>query len=343
MMDHNSSRRRFLKKSALGVGLAASGYSLSAQSQQDNITPRLPREVWVGTVALENLRAANPEEMVRKVLSVMEKMAVMKPDIICLPESFATSNLESQVDWKAVAEEVPGPVVSAMAEFARKNNCYVICPTLIKEKGDMYIAAVLLDRKGKVAGRYLKMHPAQNEIESGVRPGPLVPPVFETDFGKIGIQICFDIKWEVGWKLMKDHGAEIVFWPSAYGGGREITSMAWRYQVPLVSATAKGASRICDITGEEITRTGRWQYDWICAPVNLEKAFLPAWPSFVHFPEIMKKYGQKIRLTTFDEEEWTIIESLDPEVKVADVLREFNLPTHHETITQVTKLQDANR
>src|SRR3712207_7956687 len=41
-----------------------------------------------------------------------------------------------------------------------------------------------------------KCRPTDGEIASGVRPGPLDPPVFETDFGKIGIQICFDIKWE---------------------------------------------------------------------------------------------------------------------------------------------------
>ncbi|MEZ4774353.1 MAG: carbon-nitrogen hydrolase family protein [Bacteroidia bacterium] len=342
-MKKSSSRRRFLKKSALGLGLVTTASPLLADSKPETNALRLPREVWIGTVSLEGIRAANPADMVEKILSVMEKMAAMNPDIICLPESFAFSNLEESVDWKTAAAEIPGPVVSAIAPFARKHNCYVICPTLIKKAGDMYIAAVLIDRKGEVVGKYLKMHPAQNEIESGIRPGPMTPPVFETDFGKIGIQICFDLKWEEGWHALKAAGAEIIFWPSAYGGGREISSRAWRHQVYLVSSTAKGATKIFDMTGEEIARTGRWQQDWICAPVNLEKTFLPAWPSFVHFPAIMQKYGQKVRLTTFEEEEWTIIESLDPEVKVADILKEFNLPTQHETIRQVTVLQEQKR
>jgi len=54
---------------------------------------------------------------------------------------------------------------------------------------------VLIDRQGKVAGEYRKMRPAESEMKMGVKPGQSNPPVFQTDFGKIGIQICFDIKY----------------------------------------------------------------------------------------------------------------------------------------------------
>ena len=187
------------------------------------------------------------------------------------------------------------------------------------------------------------MRPAESEMKMGVKPGKSNAPVFQTDFGKIGIQICFDIKYDDGWNYLKDNGAQIIFWPSAYAAGQEISSMAWRHQVYVVTSTVKDTSKICDITGETIVQTGRWQRNWICSPINLEKAFIHTWPAVTVFPDIQKKYGPKIRLTTFNEEEWTIIESLDTELKVADVLKEFNLKTMHEFLKELSIVHEKMR
>jgi hypothetical protein len=202
---------------------------------------------------------------------------------------------------------------------------------------------MLIDRAGKMIGEYRKIRPAENEIESGVRPGPIDPPVFETDFGKIGIQICFDNKWDDGWQKLKEKEAEIVFWPSAYAGGREVNSRAWRHQMYVVSSTQKDTAKICDVTGEVIAQTGRWQPNWTCAPINLEKAFLLTWPAVTYFGKIQEKYGRRISLTTFDEEEWTIIESLDSTLKVADILTEFQLVSQHQLLKNITAAQAKNR
>ena len=59
----------------------------------------------------------------------------------------------------------------------------------------------------------------------------------------------------------------------------------------IVTSPQKDTSKICDITGETIVQTGRWQRNWICAPVNLEKAFILAWPAVSVFPDIQKKYA----------------------------------------------------
>lgn len=64
--------------------------------------------------------------------------------------------------------------------------------------------------------------------------------------------------------------------------------------------------------------------------MNLEKAFLPTWPFVKHFDKIKEKYGQKIRITNFHEEEWSVIESLSADVVIADILEEFNLKTYDQ-------------
>lgn len=335
------SRRNFMEKTALGIGAGLIGFPNTSPPKPKS--SRLPREVWIGSVSTMRLRAKNAEDMVQYVLRVMESFIPYEPDIICLPESFAFSNIQQRVKVTDISEEMIDQITGPIAEFAKVYKCYVICPTYSRDQDGIYIAAFLIDRKGNIVGEYRKARPVDSEMASGVRPGPLYPPVFETDFGKIGIQICFDIKWNKGWEMLKAKGAEIIFWPSAYAGGKEISSRAWRHQVHLVSSTQKDTSKICDLSGEVIAQTNRWQPNWVCAPINLEKIFLNNWPAVKAFPEIQKKYGRRIKITTLAEEEWTIIESLDPALKVSEIFDEFGLRSQYDFITDVEQMQQLKR
>ena len=121
-----------------------------------------------------------------------------------------------------------------------------------------------------------------------------------------------------------------------------VNTKAWQNKYCVVSSTNKDTAKICDISGEEVARTSRWNHT-ICAPVNLEKAFLHTWPYVQRFAEIEAKYGRKVRIRTFAEEEWTIIESRSPDLQIAEVLKEFELKTHEEHIDQADAKQCACR
>jgi beta-ureidopropionase len=342
-MRSSISRRRFLENVSIAAGTLAVP-TVYAQNNNAASADSFAKKVTIATVSTMDLTAKNSNELIQKVLGVMEEIIPMKPDIICLPEIFAFAHIE-EYNYKLadVAEKVPGPVVTPFMKFAAKNNCYVICPTYTLHNDNVYISGVVIDRKGKVIGEYHKMRPAASEVEMGIKAGKFDPPVFDTDFGKIGIQICFDIKYEEGWNALKDKGAQIIFWPSAYAAGQEICTRAWRHQLYVVSSTQKDTSRICDITGEVIAQTGRWQRNWIAAPINLEKAFILTWPAVSLFPDIQKKYGSRLKLTTYSEEEWTIIESLDPNLKVAAILQEYKLKTMHEILKDLSAKHDKSR
>ena len=338
----SATRRAFLGAASSGaLGFAASSRSMPAEP-----TPRekrLPREVWIATISQDGLRAENYEQMIEAMLARMREAVAYEPDIVCLPEVFPFVNLAAgRPPIPEVAEKPIGDVCRPFAEFARRHHCYVVCPIYTVEDGFYYNAAVLIDREGKFAGEYRKMHPTVGEMEAGVSPGPLDPPVFKTDFGVIGCQICFDIEWDDGWAALRKAGAEIVFWPSAFAGGYAVNAKAWRHHYCVVSSTRKDRSKICDISGEEIAWSGRFQR-WTCAPVNLEKAFLHTWPFCNRFPEVSAKYGRDIAITTFHEEEWSIIESRSPDVKVADVLKEFELDTYEEHIAKADEAQRKAR
>lgn len=117
---------------------------------------------------------------------------------------------------------------------------------------------------------------------------------------------------------------------------------AWQNKYVVVSSTRKDTSKICDISGEEVAATGRWAH-WVCAPVNLEKAFLHTWPFCNRFDEVQAKYGRKVRIRTFHEEEWSIIESRSPDVRISDVMKEFEFLTHEQLIHESDVRQRESR
>lgn len=344
-MSTKKTRRNFIRNMSLGMGAALPVSHLVA-SQESNFgsVGEIKGKICVGTISQMGLNAKNPGEMVQKVLEVMQEMLSQKPDIICLPEVFAYTKIDNySYQIKEVAAPNGGEITTPFQAFAKENKCYVIVPTYTLQQGSIYISAIVIDRNGNIQGQFNKMWPTIGEMEAGVRPGELDPPVFSTDFGKFGIQICFDVKREEGWRTLKDGGAEIIFWPSAYAGGQEICSMAWRNQVYLVTSTQKDTARICDMDGSVLSQTGRFNPIWTCSHINLQKAFLLPWPASAKFPAILKKYGDRISINTLDEEEWTIMECLDPTLKITSVLKEFNLKTQHEALKEAFALQNKLR
>jgi beta-ureidopropionase len=343
--SNSITRRNFVEKTTATTGLitlGAFGGSTTAAANNLSSEEKLPREVWIATVSQMGLKAENPSEMSDMILKILEEAVVFQPDIVCLPEVFATT-LTKPIKILAEKVEHSRLIIQRFSSFAKSNKCYLICPVYTTQNGKVYNSAVVLNRLGEQIGEYHKIHPTEDEIKAGISPGSLQPPVFKTDFGIIGIQICFDILWEDGWKALRDQGADIIFWPSAYAGGQVVNGKAWQNQCVVVSSTRKNTSKICDIAGNVVAETGIWDNNLICASVNLEKVFLHSWPYSQRFNEIKKKYGRKIRITNHHEEEWSIVESRSPEIFVKDILREFNLKTHQQHTQDAEKAQIKNR
>ena len=341
MESTSISRRSFIGKAAMTAGITALGadnmFGNPDESHRLSQT-RLPREVWIATVSQESLRADTPQRKVQAMFSILEKSIVYQPDVICLPEVFLQNALGRTTDLQKEAALADGLLNEFMA-FARTNQCYMICPVITYEKGKVYNAAVVIDRQGNRMGEYRKINLPDDEVAMGLTPGPLSQPVFKADFGIFGIQICYDIHWNEGWKSLREQGAEIIFWPSAYSGGQMINAKAWQNKCVVVSSTHE-RSKICDISGEVVAQTGVFDRNLICAPVNLEKVFLHTWPFVQRFNEIKAKYGRKVRITNYHEEQWSIIESLSSEVHVKDILIEFELRTYEQLISDS---ENANR
>ena len=305
---------------------------------------RLPREVWIASISQVGLAARDVDEMVGKMLDRMAEVVHYRPDIVCLPEAFPFVHLSTPRPPAAEVAEVPlGPIAERFGAFAERNSCYVICPIYTREGDRVYNAAVVIDREGHPIGEYRKTRLTTDEMTGGLTPGPVDPPVFATDFGTIGVQICFDIEWPDGWQKLRRAGAEIVFWPSAFAGGQAVNGKAWMNHYVVVSSTRKGTTKICDITGEEVAATGLWEPKWVCASVNLEKVYLHTWPFCKRFDDLKAKYGPHLAIRTFHEEEWTAIESRSADLKVADVMREFDMESYEAYLGAAEVMQAERR
>lgn len=340
MSEH--SRRRFMQTTV--AGLAATAVSADGANSPIREFVERPREVWIASFCQNNMPAHSPDKMIERTLAEMESIAYRKPDVICLPEVFPYGLMEGpRPPLPDCAEAPPGPITQKFTAFAQKHKCYVIVPIYTKSNGYFYNSAVVIDRAGKIVGQYHKIHTTEGEIERAIMPGELDPPVFKTDFGTIGIQICFDINWREGWQALRRKGADIIFWPSAFGGGQQINTLAWLNKCAVVSSTRKGTTKICDVDGSEVAVTGHFNERWAIGSINLEKAFLHTWPYVRRFTEIQKKYGRKIRIKTYHEEEWSILESLSPDVRIADVMREFDLKTHEQHVASGEEAQLKSR
>jgi predicted amidohydrolase len=140
-------------------------------------------------------------------------------DIFCLPESYDVVSTPAMFDSGigdpelilAAVEEFPGPLLESIALKAKTHNMYVISNTLTRENGRLLNRASILDRQGKVLGFYDKFNPTEYEMMHwGVTAGTELP-VFELDFGRMAILICYDIFFPEMVRIYSFKGAEVVF------------------------------------------------------------------------------------------------------------------------------------
>jgi beta-ureidopropionase len=350
----HESRRNFLKQSSVGLGaglFTATNPFITPLSASTDQSKKIPGEICIATIDLAGLRDSTTREArVNGILERMNQLAGMKPDVICLPELFDTMWVQEEKTLGEVAEseKVPGPVTARIAAFAKKNNCYVVCPLFTKKNDHFFNSGLLIDRKGNIAGAYHKTHPVKSEIfpdkaykGGGVTPGAINQPVIQTDFGKVGIQICYDAYWSDGWDNLRDKGANVVFFPSAMSAGRILNHYAIKNNYYIVSSTGDDA-RIIDISGSNIDCSSDFvPFAW--ATVNLNKVNVDVWPANHKIAGLYKKYGDRIGVKVWNETDIITIERRDPNLNLLAALKEFDIQVLSKYLHSETLIHDKYR
>ncbi len=347
----NASRREFLKQSSLGLGAGITGASLPSFGREAKPSAKkLPREVTVVGIDLLGWPDKTTELRLKRMMARMDEIAGLQPDVVCLPELFDTMWVREEKNIAEYAEDEKGngPVASLLAAYAKKHSCYVVCPIMTKKDGHFYNSSMLIDRAGGIAGIYHKTHPTKTETlpdqafkGGGTIPGAFRQPVIQTDFGKVGLLICYDANFQDSWNNYRDQGAEIIFFSSAFPGGRMLNYYALRNDSYIVSATG-GDARVVDMSGNDLDASSEFvRYAW--RTINLDKVNVTTWPTRDRLPDVFSKYGNRLNIKVWARTDVITIESLDPDLKVRNVLKEFDIPTYAELLKKETEVQEKYR
>ncbi len=144
-----------------------------------------------------------------------------------LPENFALMGAK-EADRLAVAEAPGnGPIQEAIADLAQKLSLWVVAGTLpLRAPSGMRVApaCVVFDANGKQVARYDKMHlfdvniPEKGEIyrESATFEPGKEPILVETPAGKLGLSVCYDVRFPELYRLLAARGAQLLAVPAAF-------------------------------------------------------------------------------------------------------------------------------
>ncbi|MFD1775297.1 nitrilase-related carbon-nitrogen hydrolase [Paenibacillus rhizophilus] len=175
------------------------------------------RKVKLALVQFESVVMDVPAN-VNKGLHFVREAARQGADLIVFPELFLTGCDTDVIGhrYHNLAQHIDGSAVQAFAESARTHNINMVIPTALKQsEGDFLCnSAVIIDRSGAVAGTYSKVHLWEDEKEY-FKPGNHYS-VFEMDFGKLGVLICYDAGFPEAARTLALQGAELIVIPSAF-------------------------------------------------------------------------------------------------------------------------------
>ena len=166
---------------------------------------------------------ANLEEAERLIKTAVQQDA----KLVVLPENFAIMGL-SEMDKVAIAEAPgEGPIQQFLSQQARKHEIWIVGGTIPIESnvtGKVFSASLLYNDNGDMVARYDKIHLFDVVLEASkesytesetIEPGDDVV-VVDTPFGKLGMAICYDLRFPELFRAMADVGMEICVLPSAF-------------------------------------------------------------------------------------------------------------------------------
>ena len=144
-------------------------------------------------------------------------------ELICLPEMFACYGpFESMLEQ---AESVPGPTSEMLSEFAGKRSCWLVAGSLFERtpEGRVYNCCLVLSDSGEIVATYRKIHLFDVDIPGGVHyaesehvtPGDSVVTV-DSPWARLGVSICYDVRFPELYRRLADAGAEVVLVPAAF-------------------------------------------------------------------------------------------------------------------------------
>jgi N-carbamoylputrescine amidase len=164
--------------------------------------------------AAENLARASEKirEAARRGAQIVCTHELFRGEYFCRREDAALFDL---------AEAVPGPATEALGKVARDNKVVIVASLFERRAAGIYHnTCAVLDADGTFLGKYRKMHIPDDPLyyeKFYFTPGDLGFPNFDTRYGRIGVQICWDQWYPEGSRAVALGGAQVIFYPTSIG------------------------------------------------------------------------------------------------------------------------------
>ena len=172
----------------------------------------------IGCVQWQMRRHNSVEELIQQVEFFVDALSDYQCDLALFPEFFNASLMglevhKSSIDSVKALAEYTEEIVEAISKLAVSYNINIIAGSMpVIEDGALYNVAYLCLRDGTLQSQY-KLHTTPNEKRSWIMQGGTDLKVFDTDFGKIGILICYDVEFPELARLQAEQGMQILFVP----------------------------------------------------------------------------------------------------------------------------------
>lgn len=165
------------------------------------------------------------EKNIQRALKFVEQAASEGATLICLPEYIDYMGPDDKELKQNLSESIPGPISNLFSKKAKELGAYIHCGSFMEtaDDGRSYNTSLLFDDKGEIIATYRKMHLYDAEIEGRIslkesdtiKPGTELS-VADTPIGKMGLSICYDVRFPELYRSLALKGAQILFIPAAF-------------------------------------------------------------------------------------------------------------------------------
>lgn len=171
----------------------------------------------------QTLTKEDKEYNVDRALEFIKKASENNVDIICLGEMFNTPYRTSLFN-KNAEEEKDSYTLNKISEAAKENNVYIFAGSICEKHGDNYYnTSYVFNRNGIIIGKHRKLHLYDVDIKDKlkIRESDIISSgrditIIDTEFCKIGLAICYDIRFPEIFRIMEDKGAKLIIVPAAF-------------------------------------------------------------------------------------------------------------------------------
>ena len=268
-------------------------------SHASGLKKKTEKTVTIGLI--QTAVSENIAENMKKTAEKIEKAALKGAQIVCLQELYRTRYFPQQENQSVheLAESIPGESTNLFSELAKKHKIVIIAPLFEKDQNDkFYNTAAVIGSDGKILGKYRKVHIPYDPYfyeKDYFAAGDSDYQVYETEFARVGVLICYDQWFPEPARINALKGAEIIFYPTAIGYVKGHTSEdgdwhdAWKtvqrahaiangIHVAAVNRVGEegelefwGGSFVCDSFGKVIAEASTTKEEVLIVTVDLGK------------------------------------------------------------------------